>query len=206
MICESKIFKWKSYQNAMKKGLIITIFIILLAGTAIAQSDDIYSHLKGLMKEILENVLEINEKTCGEESIVLQQQRHTSSESYIFNMDSPSNNDTINKEHFLLVFPEREGELVSIDDIRIYGNFDRYANAGDTCEISINNVLCLTYVKTTPHTEEEYIYETLPQSCVDVLDFDELNEMKMACPILKPNVGAHLGVIKIFYDATWKSC
>jgi hypothetical protein len=188
----------------MKKGLIVSILMVLLVGTVVAQTPQaqaIPSQLMSAVSEMLENVIEINEKTCSDEPIVLAQQSHSGSEHSFFVMAPGSRNPF--SRNFLPVFSEREGELVSIDRMSVYGLFHGNAPVGDTCELLLNDVLCGTYVKQTNTGDDEYFYDVLPTSCVDALELDELNELRMECPILSDS---GIYIYRILYDATWKSC
>lgn len=191
----------------MKKGLIAfsIISLIVLSGITLAQMDSVDCSFCEWAKQVLKRLISIDDKICSEEPIVLYQETINGPVFDVFSMNSPDIQGEIAKRNFLLVFPQREGELVSINGISVYGYIHSRASKGSTCEIYINNVLCLTYVKTLPQdTEDEHFYEELPQSCIDVLDFDGINEIEMTCPILS-GMG-WMGLYKINYDAIWKSC
>jgi len=189
----------------MKKGLIIGILLIILAGSVFAQSTEAPSIIRSTIESILDNVISINEKTCGEFPIVLVQQTPAGQLNTPLTIKSSSSQNNLLEKEFLLVFPEREGELIKIKDINLYGYFHSGMNQGDTCEISFNGNNCNTFVKNSPSNgENEYFYETLPSSCIDSLDFDGVNYLGVSCPILTGN--NNFFIDKVFYDATWKSC
>jgi hypothetical protein len=188
----------------MKKGLMFAIMMVLLVGTVVAQTPQakqVSGQITAAVSEMLQNVIEINDKTCSDEHILIgQKEMHSSTLDYLSMLPMTSYPYT---RQVLPVFIDREGVLVSIDEIKVYGYFSGHALTGDTCELYLNDILCETYVKQTSNGEDELFYDTLPTSCVSALNIDELNEFKMDCPILN-NQG--IGIWKILYDATWKSC
>ncbi len=189
----------------MKKGLIFTIAMLLLIGTVVAQTPQaqaIPSQLMSAVSEMLENVIEINQKTCSDEPIVLFQGIHASGPGSPLMIQSSTNG--VVKVPFLLMFPMIEGELVSIKDINFYGVFHANSDVGNTCDISYNGVYCMTLSKNKPLGEDEYFYKTVPSSCIDSLDEDSLNFIEMDCPVM--NTNGFLRIMTVFYDATWKSC
>ena len=192
----------------MGKGFIFAILMILLVGTVVAQTPSaqaIPSQLMSAVSEMLENVIEINEKTCSDEPILLEQQIFFgTSKDYPWTMSSPEVPSEIGHRDFLLIFPLKEGELVSINNMAIRGYFKSHSNVGDTCELLINNVPCVTYVKVGPNAEDEHFYDTLPSSCTNSLNLEEFNKMEMTCPIVGQDGG--ITVQRVFYDVTWKSC
>jgi hypothetical protein len=189
----------------MKKGLMFAIMMVLLVGTVVAQTPQakqVSGQITATISEMLQNVIEINEKTCSDKGLLLTQEASASDGlSFYTKVAFPGN---LLELPFVLIFPNKEGSLQSIENSHVYGVLSNNADVGDTCNILLNNVQCLTLVKTEPLGEEEYFYETLSQSCTDSLMEGEINYMGVNCPTIHSD--GYIKIYKLHYDTIWNSC
>ena len=183
----------------MKKGFIIGMLILLLATGVFAQA--VPSSVTSVVDDILKNLIQINKKTCMKEPVTLTQQRFIG-EGH-FAMVSSSGQGTPIEDYFILNFPEKEGELVSIRDTKFSGRWETNSQPGDTCNVVIDGVTCASFVKTLPSSEQEYVYVSTSSTCTDSLIYDELKTMEITCPVLS---GGRFHIERVLYHTSWKSC